>query len=256
MAREDIKARALVLRVVDLGEHDRALSLLLEGHGKRGAIAKGAQNSKKRFAGALDHYRLLQAHYTERGEDKMILLQEAKVEEDFPGLEASFNKLAVASWATELTRELLKDGEGGEEIFKLLLGYYQQLTTCEDVPARLEADLCAFSLMLLAAAGFAPSLARCYRTGRPVSESRTWRFALGGEGALHPEARHQGERTLETTREVLEAMEALAYGYPLAPSDVPEAALLRRTRPLLHDTVKALLGKELKAAQFLKMVLG
>jgi hypothetical protein len=31
---------------------------------------------------------------------------------------------------------------------------------------------------------------------------------------------------------------------------------LRRTRPLLHDTVKALLGKELKAAQFLKMVLG
>lgn len=239
---------------MDYGERDRILTLLVQDQGKLTAIAKGAKNSKKRFAG-LDLFRVIQVSYASRADDKMVMLGECAVVEDYRDIEASFEKTATASYATELVRELVRDGEGGQEIFELLQGYYQQTHSAEDVAPRLEADLHAFTLMLLRAAGFAPSLSACYRTGKPVSESRTWRFALSGEGALHPEAKRQGERTVETTREVLEALEALSFGYPLAPSDVPEIGLLRRIRPLLLETIKTLLSKEPRSTQYLKMVL-
>jgi DNA repair protein RecO (recombination protein O) len=254
LAREDIKARAVILRSVDYGERDRILTLLVEGQGKCSAIAKGAKNSKKRFAG-LDLFRVLQVSYLAPAAEKMAVLGECAVTEDYHDIEGSFEKMAVASYATELVREIIREDEGGQEIFELLVGYYQQLHAAEDAVARLEADLHAFSLMLLRAAGFAPSLSQCCRTGRPVSESRAWRFALTGEGALHPDARREGERTVETSREVLEALESLSYGYPLAASDVPEVSILRRIRPLMLEMFKVLLGKEPRSTQYLKMVL-
>ncbi len=254
MAREEIKANAIILRSVDYAERDKILTLLVQGHGKVSAMAKGAKNSKKRFAG-IDLYRIIQVSYTTLAPGKMALLGECTVTEDFRNIEASFEKTATASYGTELVRELVRDGEGGEEIFKLLANYYRQTHETEDVAVRLEADLHAFTLMLLRAAGFAPSLSQCCRTGVPVSESRNWRFALSGEGALHPDAKRQGERSVETSREVLETMESLSFGYPLVPSDVPELSVLRRARPLMLDMMKALLGKEPRSTQYVKMVL-
>lgn len=254
MAREEVKARALVLRSVDYGERDKILTLLVEGRGKRSAIAKGARGSKKRFSG-MDLFRVLEVTYVERGPDKLAFLEEGTVTDDFRQIEASFDKVTTASYATEVVREMVRDGEGGEEIFRLLIDFYEQNAGSEEVHARLEADLQSFLLLLLRAAGFAPSLNHCFRSGQPVASARTWRFMLSGEGALHVDSRRQGDRTMETTRDVLEALEGLAFGYPLAPSDVPDPIILRHARPLVFGMIKTLLGKEPKSTQYLRMVL-
>ena len=52
MAR--IKTQALILRLVEFGESDLILHLLVPGLGRLPVIAKGARRSVKRFSGTLD----------------------------------------------------------------------------------------------------------------------------------------------------------------------------------------------------------
>lgn len=252
MSREQIQARAVVLRAVDYGENDRILTLLLEGLGKRSAIAKGGKSSKKRFAGALENFRVSRFTFTDRGPDKMLLLAEASVVEDFPGVESSFEKISMTSFATELTRELLQDAEGGELLFAALVAHYRQASASEDALVRLEADLTTYVLRALSLAGYGPSLTRCVRTGRPLVESDTWRFLLTGQGIIHPSQRRQGERTVESTREVFEEMYRLAGGYV---ERLPAPTLLRCMRPMLQGMVHSAVGKELRSGEFLRMVM-
>ena len=252
MARELVQARAVVLRSVDYGERDMILTLLMEGLGKRSAIAKGGKSSKRRFPGALENFRVSRFTFTDRGPSRMAMLAEARVVEDFPGIEGSFEKISAAAYATELVRELIQDGEGGQRLFAATTAHYRQLNTCEDAVAQIEADLGTFVLRVLSLAGFEPSLRHCFRCGSLVSDARAWRFMLSGQGAICTGCRREGERTLETTRDVLMTMDRLAGGYA---EQMPEVGLLREMRPMMQDMVKSALGKDLKSSAFLKMVL-
>ncbi len=253
MSREQIQARALVLRAVDFGERDCILTLLIEGLGKRSAMAKGGRASKRRFAGTLESFRISRFTLTDRGSDKMAWLVEARVEEDFPGIEASFEKISAAAYATELVRELLREGEGGEMIFAALAAHYRQSDGAEDERARLEADLTTLTLRALALAGFAPSLERCFRCQAPVTEAPGWRLMAEGQGAVCAGCLEQGERSFETDRGELVVMDRLYGGYA---EDLPSIEVLRKMRPKLQSMVSSAVGKELRSQEFLKMVLG
>lgn len=253
MAREQVEAHAMVLRAVDYGERDVVLTLLLEGMGKRSAIAKGGKASKRRFAGALEKFRVSRFSFTDRGPDKMAVLGEAKVVEDYPGIERSFDKISVAAYATEMVRELLRDGEGGQGMFASLVRHYRQLSQCEDEIVRLEADLHTFTLRTLSRAGFAPSLTRCVRSGVALESSPRWRFLLTGQGLLHPDQRRPGDHSVEIARDVVEIMRGMGESYVELP---PPAGVLRQMRPMMQGMVHAALGKELRSREYLKMVMG
>ncbi len=253
MAREQIEAHAMVLRAVDYSERDVVLTLLFEGLGKRSAIAKGGKASKKRFAGALEKFRVCRFTFTDRGPEKMAVLGEAKVVEDYPGIEGSFDKISVAAYATEMVRELLRDGEGGEGMFSSLVRHYRQMSECEDEVERLEADLHTFTLRTLTRAGFAPTLSHCVRSGKSLAEADAWRFLLSGQGIIHPSQRRQGERTTDAPRQVIEAMGALGRGYA---KELPPGDILRQMRPMMMGMVSSAVGKDLRSREFLKMVMG
>ncbi len=61
-----VQTEALVLRIVDFGESDRILHLLLPGEGRVTAIAKGARRSVRRFAGTLDLFHHLRVQFERR----------------------------------------------------------------------------------------------------------------------------------------------------------------------------------------------
>jgi len=255
MARDSYRAVGVMLRRVDFGEKDQIVTLLLRDIGRRDAVAYGAKVSRKRFAGALDLFRLVEFTYTEGRADSLPALAEAAVVEDFRGIEASFDKITFASYATEFTREIVQSGEEADEVLDILLGYYRHTAASEDRPERLEADLYSMLLHLLARAGFGPSLDACFVSGQQVQRGKRYHFSRHGEGVVASEHRQPGQATVDVSMEAIEMLRALSLSYLAPTSPPPPARLLRQLRPLMQLLASAVLPHELKSARTLDLVL-
>ena len=174
----------LVLRTVEYGERDIILTLLGRETGKFSAIAKGGKASRRRFAGALDLFRISEMTFRQRGGDSLALLTEATVQRAFTGLERSFDKIAIASYYTELVREMVQEADPTERAFERVIEYYSLIEEVQDDPVSLELTLASGVLRWLGHAGLAPHLAGCYRCGVETDATdRAWFFSQQGEGA-------------------------------------------------------------------------
>ncbi|MEL6179415.1 MAG: DNA repair protein RecO [Myxococcota bacterium] len=248
--------RAIILRSIDYGDKDRIITLLMSAEGKRTAIAKGGKVSKKRFAGALELFRLCDVTYSEGSrKDTMAILKESTVVEDFRHIEASFDKIAVGSYATELTRELIHDGEGQGPVLTSLVDFYRRLDGQEEHAARLEADLQTFILQLLKLSGYAPQLTHCAQCGLAVDSGQRLLFSRRGEGVICQRCREPGQATLDTSATIVLTLSELSQGYPTAQSEPIPVAHLRQGRQLVFALVRAVLPRELRSYSTLKMVL-
>ena len=248
--------RAVVLRSIEYGDKDLIVTFLMADEGKRTAIAKGGKVSKKRFAGSLELFRVCDVTYSEGSrKDTMAILKESTVVEDFRHIEASFDKIAIGSYGTELTRELLRDGEGQGEILDALVGFYQRLHHQEEHAARLEADLHTFILHLLGLSGYAPQLTHCVHCGLAVDQGQRLLFSRRGDGALCQPCRDSGQSTLDTTAPVLLTLAELSTGYADIEREPVPVALLRQGRQLVFTLVRAILSRDLRSYSTLKMVM-
>ena len=127
------KLRAVVLRTVDYGERDRVVTLLSRERGKLSAFARGARvlpAALRRGARAL-HAALRRAARSAAGD--LLGLESAAVERGFGSLRGDLARIACASYAVELARELVRDAEPHEELFDALVAYLGRL---DDGPAR------------------------------------------------------------------------------------------------------------------------
>ncbi|RDV37894.1 DNA repair protein RecO [Bradymonadaceae bacterium TMQ3] len=181
-----------ILRTVDYGERDVIVTLLGRDAGRFAALARSARTSRKRFGGALQPLRMVEAIYTRPTRGDLHTLQELEVSEDYPGIEERLELLSAASYATELVRETWREGEDARAIFELLRQFYAFLPRCDDNLA----ILCLthhFELSLLNLYGMAPSIAQCARCGKAAESLPRARFARSGEGLLCESCRHPGE---------------------------------------------------------------
>ncbi len=251
MPRLDVCAPAIVLRTVDYGDRDRIVTLLVAGHGRRGAMAKSARASKKRFAGALEPLRVIEASYIDRDPSRLATLTSAEVIEHFAGVESSFDKTSLASYATELTRELARDGVPDDDLLNLLVGHFRALSTGAETLDTLEDLHTTFVLRAIDGAGFLPALAVCARCHRDVDASTQWRF-VPEAGAVCAACRRPGASGAEVMPPTLRFLADRA----LRSSGAPDAPHVRvRARSVLRDMVRGMLGRDLKSAHFLDMVL-
>jgi DNA repair protein RecO (recombination protein O) len=239
------KLHAVVLRTVDYGERDRVVTLLSRERGKLSAFARGARSSRRRFGGVLEPFTLVTAEVTERGGD-LWALESASAERGFGTLRADLARIACASYAVELSRELLRDAEPHEDLFDALVAY---LVLLDEGPAR-PWDLRRFELDALRAAGLQPSLVECARCGRPAGAGPA-RFDPVQGGVLCADcAPTAGPGTLAVRPEVLAALRSLQRGEP-ASGGGPEGA---EARTILGACIELHLGKRLQARRFLDEV--
>src|SRR5689334_18160524 len=71
---QEVATPALVLRTRPYGESDRIVTLLTEQHGKVTGIAKGAKNSRRRFAGTLEPFVRIVAVFQHRSTSDLVFL--------------------------------------------------------------------------------------------------------------------------------------------------------------------------------------
>lgn len=167
-----IDTHALLLRAVDYRDSDRIVTLLTRDHGKLGALARGARRSKKRFAGALEPYSVLQVSL-KAGRSELWTLQEARIEQVFRGLLGSLERMTRAGAGLALVREVSVEQGDSAALFVASLQWLTVLDA-EDDPKG-ERLLC-FAVRVLSLAGMAPHLNTCGRCDKPAPPGRAAYF--------------------------------------------------------------------------------
>jgi DNA repair protein RecO (recombination protein O) len=176
----ELATPAFVLRTRPYGESDRIVTFITEQHGKLTGIAKGAKNSRRRFAGTLEPFVRIQVVFRHRtGSDLAFLLRC-----DLLGVLRAFtrdlDRFAAGSYVLELTDRMVFAHESGREVYALV----KDALTLLDAGAPIEPVLRAFELHLLGATGYAPALDRCRTCGASAEPGARIYLALERGGLV------------------------------------------------------------------------
>lgn len=167
--------RAVVLRTTKLGEADRIVTMLTEGHGKVRAVAKGVRRSGSRWGARLEPAWHL-AVQCARGRELDVVTQ-AETLDAFRPLRESYPLMVRTVAMLEAADRMSHDRHADPGPYRLLVGALRTLaaTGSEAVPA-------AYLWRLLGLSGFDPVLERCVRCDQPIGAGIELRFDLDGGG--------------------------------------------------------------------------
>jgi DNA repair protein RecO (recombination protein O) len=231
MASHLYRDTAVVLRTYKLGEADRIVVLLTEGHGKIRAVAKGVRKTTSKFGARLEpmsHVRLLLS----QGRELDIVSQAEAVETLAPmlvDLDHLTNGIAVLEAADQMSLER----EPQPHLYRMVVG---ALRTIAERSGPLVVP--GFYWKLLAAEGVAPELDACVRCGE---DGPLVSFDMDQGGALCRACRTGAplsEEALEVMRMILGGRLNDALALP-ASSTTHEVAA-HATRALEHHIERRL----------------
>lgn len=237
---ERFSCTAILLSRIDFGESDRILTLLTDERGKLSAFARGARKSRRRFAGVLEPFSLVQVSLrASRG--TLHQLDDATLLEGFDALRRDLGAMSRAAYACELTRELCRENAAAGEFFSLLRAF---------LGGRADpVELMRFELGALSLSGLRPNLDACVVCG--ASDGVTARFDPEHGGRLCERcASSHGVRISAQTLRILAALQmGAAEGDVVAPSWVRAEARAALTGFVVHH-----MGHRLKSYDFMRQV--
>jgi DNA repair protein RecO (recombination protein O) len=224
------KTEAIVLRSFRLREADRIVHLYTATHGRVGAVVKGVRRTKSRFGGRLEpFFRVRLVLYKGRGDLDTVTQVEAI--EWYPRLRSRGASLSAAGAACETVHRLFEQ-DSNPAAYNLLCHELQLLDT--DADAAGAANLLAFRLKLLLAAGFVPELASCAACGARI-DGRGLSFVAALGGVVCSECPTAGGFSLDGT--ALSFM-AQALGTPLREAPAAAPATLAQVDRAVGETLE------------------
>jgi DNA repair protein RecO (recombination protein O) len=138
------------------------VTLLTEDHGKLTGIAKGAKNSKRRFAGTLEPFLQIRAVFQIRPSSDLVFLHRCELLRPFRRFTRDLECWAAGSYVIDLTDRMVLGRESDHHVYDLVLSALALLDAGTEPGAVLQ----ALELRLLAASGYEPGLAACQSCGR------------------------------------------------------------------------------------------
>jgi DNA repair protein RecO (recombination protein O) len=223
-----LKTEAVVLRSIRYGEADRILHLYTPGHGRLGAIAKGARRARSRFGGRLEPCTRVEL-VLHVGRSDLLTVTGVDTVRAHHRLLLSHEALDAAGRACDAVLRLFEDADPHPAVFHLLCN---ELALLDDDAAHATlANQLAFRLKLLLAAGLAPQLEACTTCG-DREHLAGFSGAAGGVVCTSCEA---GSFGLD---EAALAFLTAAMARPLR--DAPQAAdrILRQAERAIRETVE------------------
>ena len=225
------KTEAIVLRSFRLREADRIIHLYTSTHGRVGAVVKGVRRTKSRFGGRLEpFFRVRLVLYEGRGD--LDTVTQAEAIEWYPRLRSRGASLNAAGAACETVHRLFGEEQANPAAYNLLCHELQLLDTASEAAG--PANLLAFRLKLLLAAGFVPELASCAACGAGV-DGRGQSFAASLGGVACPECPQAGGFSLDGAAL---AFMASALGSPLKEAPSAEPGVLAQVDRAVTETLE------------------
>jgi len=161
VARE-ISTHAFVVRTRPHGESDRLVTFITEEHGKLTGIAKGARNSRRRFAGTLEPFVHVRAVFQVRPHSDLVFLHRSELVAALWTFTTDLARYVAGSYVLELADRMVLGRESGGDVYRLVREALEDI----DRGGASDAVLGVYELRLLAASGYEPSLDACRRCGR------------------------------------------------------------------------------------------
>jgi DNA repair protein RecO (recombination protein O) len=225
------KTEAIVLRSMRLREADRIVHMYTGTRGKVAAVVKGVRRTKSRFGGRLEPFsRVHLVMYEGRGE--LHTVTQAQCVEWYPRLREHGGAIHYAGAACESVLRLFGEGEGNEAAYNLLCHELQLLDSRPETAGG--ANLLAFRLKLMLAAGFVPELADCARCGGPAGAG-SLRFSAAAGGVICHDCGAGDGFTLDARAR---SFMVNALGSPLKDAPTAEGPTLTQVERALSGTVE------------------
>ena len=103
------EVKALVIRTLDLSEHDRLLTLFTEEHGKITAVANGSRTLKSRYLAAAQLFCYASFVLYKKGDRYWV--REASLIESFFDLRADLTRTALASYVCDVAGDVVEENQ-------------------------------------------------------------------------------------------------------------------------------------------------
>jgi len=203
--------RGVVLRTHKLGESDRIITLLTEGHGKVRAVAKGVRKTKSRFGARLEPTSHVALQLYEGRE--LDIVTQAETIENHAELREEFERLGRAMTMLEAADQLALEREPNPQLYRMLANALRTLAE-RDGPLVVP----AFFLKLLDLEGYRPQVDACGACGESA-DLVAWAIA---EGGLRCVAHRQGpaisNEAIGLLRDILGGRLGAALSVPASPA--------------------------------------
>lgn len=157
-------SEAIILKSRLYAESDKIVTFITLDGGKLTGIAKGAKNSRRRFANCLDPFTRVRVHYKVRPGPGLVFMESCDLLQTAREL-ADPVKFAYGSYLLELVDLLTEEAHPIEGVFNLL---HEAIVALIGGPAT-AAFLRAFEMQLLCDAGYEPQLLNCNRCLNPFA---------------------------------------------------------------------------------------
>jgi DNA repair protein RecO (recombination protein O) len=155
---------AIILRTRPFRESDKIVTFLTRDFGKLTGIAKGAKNSRRRFANCLDPMTRVRVYFRARPAASLVFMESCDLLRP-PGAFSEPSRFAYGSYLVELTDQLTGEGHAVPELYHLLEAALSELETGQATGAFLR----AFELQLLQLAGYEPHFESCVTCRRSLA---------------------------------------------------------------------------------------
>jgi DNA repair protein RecO (recombination protein O) len=226
---------AVVLHAFDYLESSRIIRLLTPDLGRRSALARGARSSRKRFGAALDLFAQGSVELDVKPGRDLDTLGSFDVSRTRSGIGADLARFAGASALAEM---LLRFGQhdGDPELFEVASRAFDRVASSSGDAARTATIAAAWRI--LAALGFAPSLAACTRCERDITDEPAVLFSASAGGAVcercAPLARGGRKLPAEARRRLASWVSSDDDGPPLSDADARAHQRLLREFVIEH----------------------
>jgi len=226
----------IVLRTYKLGEADRIVVFITEGHGKIRAVAKGVRKTKSKFGSRLEPCSHVAVQFYE-GRGELDIVTQVDSVDHFRPIRDDFDRINRASAMLEAVDQMGLERESNPPLYRMLLGALRALAA-QDNPLVVS----AFFLKLLSLEGLRPQLDECVLCGQAPPDIVLVAFDPNSGGALCPGCRRGraiSPAALALMQQILGGQLTAALGQPISPAtyevatvatDVMEHHLERRLR--------------------------
>ena len=156
--------KGLVVRVTDIKENDRLLTVYTEEMGLISAYARGSRSLKSRKMSAT--VQLAYSDFVIYGEGDKLYVREAELIEGFYGIRDSIDGLALSMYICELIEEV-GTSVGESDILRLALNSLFAIAAGKHGMPKIKA---VFEMRLSAILGYMPDISSCARCGASSRE--------------------------------------------------------------------------------------
>jgi len=239
------KTEGIVIKIINLGEADRLVTLYTPNQGKIRAVAKGARRLKSKLGGHLD---LLtqSALLLAQGQNLDIITQSQTIE-SFYSLKTDLERISYALYIAELVDQFTVEHVENYPVYKLL--QTSLLRFCGN--SRYDIILRQFELQLLSHLGYQPELYQCPDCKSALSPGRNM-FSANSGGILCPDCALNKPMCKPLSVDAIKVMRFLLT------SDQVSAGRLRISHSINREIeqsmslyIRFLLDREVKSLEFL-----